>query len=151
MGEVKTLRELTDGLDERQKDAAEKLVDNEFARSLGESKVTEAQIAEEIGVSRQTLSRWKKLPKFIEYMAYHSKLNTDSMRPTADAMLLKLIRGTSNNGLGSIKALELYYKISGVLVERREQTYVDGNKPQLSQEQIDKTIDDLAAKLRRDR
>lgn len=148
MSETRSLRELTDALDDRQQKAVEMLVENEFNRALGNTTITEKEIAEEIGVSRQTLSRWKKLPAFIEFTAYHSKLQTDMLRPLADSQLAKLIKGTSNNGIPSIKSLELYYKISGVLVERREQTYVDGNKPTLSQEQIERGIEDLAERLR---
>ena len=41
-------------------------------------------------------------------------------------MLIRLIRG-GNNGLGSIKALELYYKLSGRLVNKSEITQHDGD------------------------
>lgn len=147
MSNVKSMQDLTSQLTPQQLQAAELIVENEFNRALGVTPKKLEEIGEEVGVSRQSISKWKKMPAFIEYSAYISKQHTDSLRPLADSMLAKLIKGTSNNGLGSIKALELYYKISGVLVERRETTYTDGNEPKLTQAQISSGIDELAAKL----
>jgi len=147
MSNVKSMSDLTSQLTPQQLQAAELIVENEFNRALGSTPLKLEEIGEEVGVSRQSISKWKKMPAFIEYSAYISKQHTDSLRPLADSQLAKLISGTSNNGLSSIKALELYYKISGVLVERREQTYVDGNEPKLTQAQISSGIDELAAKL----
>jgi transcriptional regulator with XRE-family HTH domain len=147
MSNVRTMQDLTGNLTPQQLQAAELIVENEFNRALGITPKTLEEIGDEIGMSRQSISKWKKMPAFIEYSAYISKQHTDSLRPLADSQLAKLMKGTSNNGIPSIKALELYYKISGVLVERREQTYVDGNQPKLTQAQINSGIDDLAAKL----
>lgn len=147
MSNVKVMSELTGQLTPQQMQAAELIVDNEFNRALGVPPKKLEEIGEEVGVSRQTISKWKKNIAFIEYSAYISKQHTDSLRPFADSQLAKLIQTGSNNGLPSVKALELYYRIIGVLTERREVTYVDGNEPKLTQAQISEGIDDLAAKL----
>ena len=149
MSNVRSMADLLSQLTPQQQQAAELIVENEFNRGLGNTPKKLEDIGEEVGVSRQTISKWKKLPAFIEYSAYISKQHTDSLRPLADSQLAKLLKGTSNNGIPSIKALELYYKISGVLIERREQTYVDGHEPKMTQEQISSGIDELASKLLR--
>lgn len=149
MSNVRSMADLLSQLTPQQQQAAELIVENEFNRALGSTPKKLEDIGEEVGVSRQTISKWKKLPAFIEYSAYISKQHTDSLRPLADSQLAKLLKGTSNNGIPSIKALELYYKISGVLIERREQTYVDGHEPKMTQEQISSGIDELASKLLR--
>ncbi|MEK4085095.1 phBC6A51 family helix-turn-helix protein [Psychrobacillus sp. FSL K6-1415] len=149
MSNTRSLQQLTSELTPQQLKAAELIVENQFDTALGGTKRTLEEIGEELGVSRQSISKWKKLPAFVEYSSYISSQHTASLRPLADSALAKMISGTSNNGLISVKSLELYYKITGILVEKREQVYVDGNKPQLSPEQIATGIDELAAKLKR--
>ncbi|WHY73452.1 phBC6A51 family helix-turn-helix protein [Fictibacillus enclensis] len=115
---MKTMDELKQGLTEQQLLAAQLLINNEFA---GKERRTQDTIAEEIGISRVQLWNWRKKDvKFIEYMNALADVTLDSYRATADAQLIKLIEGTSNNGLPSIKGLELYYKLSGRLVSRQE-------------------------------
>lgn len=147
MSNVRIMSDLTSQLTPQQLQAAELIVENEFNRALGEPVKKLEEIGEEVGVSRQTISKWKKLPAFIEYSAYISKQHTDSLRPLADSQLAKLLKGTSMNGLPSVKALELFYKISGVLVERRETSYIDGNEPKMTHAEISSGIDQIADQL----
>lgn len=149
MSNTRSLQQLTSELTPQQLRCAELIIEDYFEAALGGKRRTLEEIGEEIGVSRQSISKWKKLPAFVEYSAYISSQHTASLRPLADSALAKMISGTSNNGLISVKSLELYYKITGVLVEKREQVYVDGSKPTLSPEQIATGIDELASKLQR--
>lgn len=121
-----TLDQLKAKLTPAKQKAAELILEREYA-AKGE-KATFEDIAEEVGVTERTLYEWRKDAYFIQYLAVISDQKLDNYRGLADAQLIKLIQGTSNNGLASIKALELYYKLAGKLVERREtiNTDIDG-------------------------
>lgn len=127
--------------------AAELLVDNDFASAAGGERRKLDEIAAEVGITRQSLHAWRKEPEFIAFMQSVSDSRLAQHRSKADAMLLKLIDGTSNNGLGSIKALELYYKIEGRLVNRSEITTTDiTQRP--SDAEITSDIDRMMERLR---
>jgi Helix-turn-helix of insertion element transposase len=131
---MKTFDDLKQGLTDQQLKAAQLIVNNEFA---GKEKRKYEEIAEEVGISRVQLWNWrKKDPRFIEYMSALSDVTLDGYRAVADAQLMKLIEGTSNNGLASIKALELYYKLSGRLVNRQEVITTPDQPKRLSKEEI---------------
>ncbi|MEG0471086.1 MAG: phBC6A51 family helix-turn-helix protein [Solibacillus sp.] len=98
--------------------AAELLLEREYAPK-GEKRTLE-DIAVELGIGIRTLFEWRKEPAFVQYMAAISDTKLDSYRSLADAQLVRLIQGTSNNGMAAIKALELFYKINGKLVDKRE-------------------------------
>ncbi|MGC4378313.1 phBC6A51 family helix-turn-helix protein [Fictibacillus sp. Mic-4] len=138
---MKTLDDLKHGLTDQQLLAAQLLVSNEFA---GKEKRKLEEIAEEVGVSRVALWNWRKKDlRFIEYMSALSDITLDSYRSVADAQLMKLIKGTSNNGLPAIKALELYYKLSGRLVDKREIVTKENDAP------VRKTKQEIAEELRK--
>lgn len=118
-----TLDQLKAKLTPAKQKAAELILEREYA-AKGE-KATFEGIAEEVGVTERTLYEWRKDAYFIQYLAVISDQKLDNYRGLADAQLIKLIQGTSNNGLASIKALELYYKLAGKLVERRETINTD--------------------------
>lgn len=113
-----TLEGLKAKLSPKQILAAELLLENEFRAKGG--KKTYDQLSEEIGCGVRTLYEWRQEPEFVRYLAAISDTRLDSYRSMADAQLVKLMNGTSNNGTPSIKALELFYKIIGKLVEKRE-------------------------------
>lgn len=98
--------------------ACELLLIKEYAPK-GE-KATYAEIAEEVGIDTSTLYHWRQSNDFTQYLAALSDTKLDSARASADAQLMRLVNGTSNNGMASIKALELYYKLIGKLVDKRE-------------------------------
>lgn len=113
-----TLEGLKAKLTPKQILAAELILENEF-RAKGDKR-TYDQIAEDAGCGVRTLYEWRQEPEFVRYLAVISDTKLDSYRSMADAQLVKLMNGTSNNGTPSIKALELYYKIIGKLVDKRE-------------------------------
>lgn len=113
-----TLHELKAKLTPAQLRACELILEKEYAPK-GEKK-TYAEIAEQIGIDTSTLYHWRQSADFVRYLATVSDTKLDSARAAADAQLMNLVKGTSNNGNASIKALELYYKLIGKLTEKRE-------------------------------
>ena len=113
-----TLEGLKAKLTPKQILAAELILENEF-RAKGDKRKLE-EIAEDAGCAVRTLYEWRQEPEFVRYLAAISDTRLDSYRSMADSQLVKLMNGTSNNGTPSIKALELFYKIIGKLVEKRE-------------------------------
>lgn len=99
-----------------QRKAAQLMVNNDFAPK-GEKKTLE-EIAAEVGITDRQLYNWRQNPDFTRYMAAISDGELANYRSLADSQLIKLIAGTSNNGLPAIKALELFYKLEGRLVDR---------------------------------
>jgi transcriptional regulator with XRE-family HTH domain len=143
-----TLNDLKEHLTPQQQMAAHLLVANEFA---GKEKKSQEELAEEIGVSRQTLHNWRTdNADFIRYQSALTDMKLDSYRSLVDARLMTLIeRGPSNNGIPSIKAIELYYKLSGRLVERKEiSTNSEQEGRRLTQEEIAKGLEELNESLK---
>ena len=93
----------------------------------------------------RTLYQWRKHDRnFIVYQSAVADVTLHSFREESDAMLMKLIRG-GNNGLGSIKALQLYYQMIGKLVAKSETTIINEGqrKPRLSDEEVTKQLAEL--------
>lgn len=145
-----TLQELKARLTDTQLKAAHLLVANSFASK--DEKRTLEDIAHECGVTRQQLWRWRYDNRdFIKYVEALSDMRLAAYRDLADAQLIKLIQGTSNNGIPSIKALELYYKLAGRLVDRKQIEVDDvSNRPRLTAEEVAKGLDELNAMLNDD-
>ncbi|MEH7456545.1 phBC6A51 family helix-turn-helix protein [Bacillus sp. JJ1127] len=131
------LRDLKQELTDEQLHAATKLVENSFS---GRGRKTLEEIAEELGISRTTLWTWSNDVNFIRYKeALSDQLLRDNI-DLANGQLLALIRGDfTNNGTPAIKALELYYKLSGKLVEKKEIT-TTSDKPKVSQRDIEQEL-----------
>lgn len=134
------LRDLRQEITEEQAQAAVKLVENSFA---GRERKTLEEIAEEIGISRTTLWTWSNDVNFIRYKeALADQLLRDNI-DLANGQLLALIRGDfTANKTPSIKALELFYKLSGKLVEKKEIT-TNVDKPKVSQSEIEQELAEL--------
>jgi len=141
MAEI-TLSELKARLSADQLKAAELLVSNDYA---GKAKKSYESLADELGMSVRTLYNWRQEPDFIRYCAWISETKLDAFRATADAQLIKLIEGSSNNGLASIKALELFYKLNGRLIDRREvvQTEESSRTKRISDDELQRGLDEL--------
>ncbi|MEC1157554.1 phBC6A51 family helix-turn-helix protein [Cytobacillus horneckiae] len=112
-----TLGEIKSQLTPEQMKAAQALVDNEFA---GKSKRSYEEIAEGLGVTVRTLYTWRQDRYFTLYQTYLADHALDNFMPTAVAKLKESIEGRSSNGIPSMKALELYFKLSGRLVDKKE-------------------------------
>ncbi|ASN05314.1 phBC6A51 family helix-turn-helix protein [Virgibacillus necropolis] len=134
-----SLRELEKRLTPEQVRAAELLVENEHTVK-GERRTNE-QIAQEVGVSRKTLHNWHKIPDFVHYKDQRSHLLMAGNRARIDSQLMRLINGDSqNNGLPSIKSLELWYKLFDKISNRTEIVYSDENRPT---QEIDKMKNEI--------
>lgn len=134
------LRDLRQEITDEQAHAAVKLVENSFA---GRNRKTLEEIAEELGVSRTTLWTWSNDVSFNKYKeGLADQLLRDNV-DLANGQLLALIKGEyTNNGTPSIKALELFYKLSGKLVEKKEIT-TNVDKPKVSQSDIEQELAEL--------
>lgn len=134
------LRDLRQEITEEQAQAAVKLVENSFA---GKERKTLEEIAEELGISRTTLWAWSNDVNFIRYKeALADQLLRDNI-DLANGQLLALIRGDfTANKTPSIKALELFYKLSGKLVEKKEIT-TNVDKPKVSQSEVEQELAEL--------
>lgn len=96
--------------------AAQLYVDNGWADvvpELGEKK-TMQELADTVGVARSTLYEWLKDESFREYVNYLTDAQLDGMRQEVNIALMKAIRG-GNNGLPSVKALDLFFRRHGLL------------------------------------
>ncbi|MGK0531469.1 phBC6A51 family helix-turn-helix protein [Bacillus sp. 'calajunan'] len=134
------LRDLRQEITEEQAQAAVKLVENSFS---GRERKTLEEIAEELGISRTTLWTWSNDVNFIRYKeSLADQLLRDSI-DLANGQLLALIRGDfTANKTPSIKALELFYKLSGKLVEKKE-IITNVDKPKVSQSEVEQTLAEL--------
>ena len=125
-----------------QRKAAELIVANDFAPKGEKRKLDE--IAFEVGVDRRTLYNWRQNADFTRFMSAISDNKLDNHRSLADSQLIKLIAGTSNNGVASIKALELFYKLNGRLEDKRTVTINDEErKPTMTRAEVSKGLADL--------
>ena len=79
------------------------------------------QIAEECGIDRSTLYRWKQRPDFIEYMNALAEDFQKSFLADAYAELRKIML-YSNNPATKLKALEMFMKNQGRLKDVQETT-----------------------------
>ncbi|MDA1577581.1 phBC6A51 family helix-turn-helix protein [Bacillus cereus group sp. TH228LC] len=134
------LRDLRQEITEEQAQAAVKLVENSFA---GRERKTLEEIAEELGISRTTLWTWSNDVNFIRYKELLADQLLRDNIDLANGQLLALIRGDfTANKTPSIKALELFYKLSGKLVDKKE-IITNVDKPKVSQSEVEQTLAEL--------
>ncbi|WP_019722278.1 phBC6A51 family helix-turn-helix protein [Heyndrickxia coagulans] len=142
-----TTDELKERLTPQQLQAAELLVQNEFA---GKEKRTQEELAEEVGISRMQLYKWRtENTYFAEYVRRKADAKLNALSVMVDAKLVSLIDGSQwNNGIPSIRAIELFYKRFGLLVDRKEITAIDGQKPKrLTKEEVERGLNELSEML----
>lgn len=102
----------------QQRLAAQEMVDNQFGLLTEDgSKLTNLQLQERLGIGNDTFYRWRRDSDFIAYMNVLADEELDVNRAEVYAQLIKAVRGGAN-GIPSVKALDLYMKRFGLLVER---------------------------------
>lgn len=143
---IRSVQTLVEQLTDEQQQAAQLLVEGNFSKIYGLKKHTYEEVAEAAGISDKTLRRWRNDQKFIEYQSYVTSLYSASLRPLVEAQLMKAIIG-NHNGQPSVKAIELWLKLQGILIDKKEMTYIDSSIPKLTQAQIDSTVADLASRI----
>ncbi|MED4311692.1 phBC6A51 family helix-turn-helix protein [Heyndrickxia coagulans] len=138
-----TTDELKERLTPQQLQAAELLVENEFA---GKDKRTQEELAAEVGISRMQLFKWRtENADFAEYVRRKADAKLNALSVMVDAKLVSLIDGSQwNNGIPSVRAIELFYKRFGLLVDRQEITNLSAPKgTRLSPSEVAKGIEEL--------
>lgn len=132
----------------QQQRAAQLIVNNEWAELLTEDgrKMTQQEIADEIGISRSTLYEWKSQESFLSYVNYLTEKNLEAMRSEVYVALMKAIRGGAN-GIPSVKALDLYMRRYGLLSDRTviEDSRESIEKRRKTDEEIREDIERLQA------
>ena len=91
------------------------------------------EIAEQSGISVRQLHRWRKNPEFKQAIVEQSLENVKEVLPN----VLKAHQKQAERG--NVKAIELFYKLFGLLVEKQEIEQSVTNK--------DKDNDELAKEL----
>jgi AcrR family transcriptional regulator len=79
-----------------------------------EAKLTNAQIAEQVGISERTLYRWREKEDYAELLESLSDRIMKTFISEVDKAVMKSVKQ------GSVKAMELAYKRSGKLVDKKE-------------------------------
>jgi transcriptional regulator with XRE-family HTH domain len=128
--------------------AANLIVENEF-RLLTEdgSKLTQGEIASRVGVTRQTVWKYRQNSNFNAYMAEVADEHLASHRAEVYDALLTMALGKKGNGLPSVKALDLYLRRFGLLTDR---TVIENeDKEQAMKRKTDAEIADEIEKLSR--
>lgn len=137
---AKSKRQLEAKLDAQKKKAALLIVENDLAEN-GESKSQE-ELAQEIGVSRNTLYRWRTQDD--DFRDYVNLIADDFFRAHQTEVYrqhMKLIKGTQP----SVKAIDLWYRRWGMLTDRTITEDTAGNAN--SNEDIAKETAELDALL----
>lgn len=100
-------------LDGRQMKAALLCVEREFAGE--EDRRTFEEIADEVGISRNTLYEWRTQNRaFIEYANYVADEFLSSHRAFVYRQLMKTIAGSQP----SVKGIDLYFKRHGLITQQ---------------------------------
>jgi AcrR family transcriptional regulator len=113
----------------------------EAARLMSDpdERLTNAEIAERVGVSERTIYRWKEDADFIALLNDLADKHMDSFLAEAYRQLQTSARR------GSVKALELILKRQGKLIERREVVGEITHTAALDGKTNDQLADEIAA------
>jgi DNA-binding XRE family transcriptional regulator len=132
-----TMKELESKLTLKQRQAALMLVENEMAT---EGKKTQDEIAEELGISRQGLYKWRTQNRaFIEYRNMLSDDILSSMRPLVYKQLMSLITGSQP----SVKAIDLFMRRFALLTDKTLNEDVSGGEGARSTKQLEDSLADI--------
>lgn len=143
---MRTESELKALLTTEEQNIAIAIVENEFATKGNKRSLEE--IAESCGMSARNMYNIRQKPEFIEYKIMLSGRMLHSKREIADAQLMKLVEGTSNNGIPSVKGLELYFKLTGALKESITVNTEQSSRPQVKPEEVAANIEALRATIK---
>jgi len=137
------LQELAAKLTEQQKKAAYMLVENDLKSNKDESKLSYAEIAEDVGVTYKTIWEWKtKNRNFIEYKNEISDDFLSEKRSKVYGQLLKLIESDQP----SVKAIDLFMRRFSLLTDK---TIVENNdNAQRSEDEIKRQLAELDSLLK---
>lgn len=100
------------------------------------------EIAEKVGVTTKTLSRWRDRMDFKKAVTDRALENIRNELPDVFQAHVRIAKG------GNIKAIELLYKVSGLMIERQEITQTIDDKRDT--DSIEKDIAELGRLLDED-
>jgi len=136
-----TVKELEKRMQAEHVRACYLLVENDF-KPKAEQKTTQ-EIAEELGVSRTTLYKWRNRDDVIKLQGLLSERQMDTYRSKVDRALLRLIDDGSDR-LPSVKAIELYYKLKGLMIDRSVVGSTEEDvSPRITQAELDAELEEL--------
>jgi DNA-binding transcriptional MerR regulator len=95
------------------------------------------EIAEQSGISVRQLHRWRKDPKFKQAVVEQSLENVKEVIPNVLKAHVK--RAES----GNVKAIELFYKLFGLLVEKQEIDQKVSNNSEKNNEDLANELEEL--------
>jgi hypothetical protein len=142
--DYKRLRELEEIIGGRRPDKlkAAQLIFEDMSKPKPERKGY-AKIAEEIGISERQLRRWRGEPEFIEYL---SLLSSRTIEESLPVVTHALIRNIDNGKFASNKAIEIFYRLLGMLTDRQEVEHK--TTTDINTEDLKAQIEQLKAELR---
>jgi len=115
----KRKQELEAKLSGKQRQAALLCVERELAEDTP-SRLTLEEIADKIGYTRKQLWQWRTQNRaFIDYVNLICDDFFDSKRVTVYRRLMGLIDPKNENVMPSVKAIDLYFRRCGLLVDRQ--------------------------------
>ena len=124
-----TLQKLTNSnkLTPQQEQFIELYCDNEH-------KLTQQEIADRVGVSRKTVSRWKNDPGPVQReISKHEKLRALALLPKANKAAEDILESGSDTA--KAKIIGLVYQTNGLLLKDAVETIIKEEKPTMSVEE----------------
>jgi len=94
------------------------------------------EVAEKSGIGIRQLHRWRKLPEFKQAIVEQSLSNVKEVLPNVLSAHQKQAES------GNVKAIELFYKLFGLLIEKQEIETVVTNRDKGNNE-LEKELADL--------
>lgn len=132
-------KELESRLNLKQREAAFMLVENELA--MDEDRKTQEEIANELGITRMCLYKWRTKNKaFIDYKNIIADEFLAEMRPFVYKQLMRTIGGSQP----SIKGIDLYFRRHALLTDKKviEDNTSEGTR---SNADLAKELEDIKA------
>src|SRR5690625_2843563 len=140
---------LAEQLDLRQQRAVYMLIENEMLSRTDPDYKTQEEIAEEVGVDRATLWRWRKQNQaFIEFKKEVAKDYLGDAVGVFTKQLTASMKGT--NGAPSQKALDLYAKMMGFIKNEHSIEVTKGGRSEADLEAELAALDEQLAKMNGD-
>lgn len=115
-------------LDERQEKAIQLFIDKAYDKSL-----TDEKIAKEVGVSRQTLYDWKKIPMFNDELIKRSDEANRSALVVARTEAQRMLTNDKLPPAVRAKLIELVYKENGKLKDVQQSSITVDHSDEVKQ------------------
>lgn len=111
----------------------------ELLAMKGYNKMTNQDIADEVGVNVQTIYAWKKDPSFVEELNRQVEFMNKAFLNEALSQLQKLITNGTVSDANRIKSIELFLKTQGLLKQTSD--------TKITIKEEEKTVDEILEEL----